>query len=123
MDPRTKKLTTLQRYVTQQKGTEPPFFNRYWKNKRAGLYRCIVCDAPLFASSTKFDSNSGWPSFYAPVDPASVEQEPDRSMGMVRTEVHCAACNAHLGHVFDEANGTPTGLRYCMNSASLRFEE
>lgn len=120
-DLRTR-LTDEQYRITQQKGTERPFQNAYWDNKASGTYRCIVCGEPLFSSDTKFDSGSGWPSFYAPTAEEQVEVEHDLSHGMVRTEVHCKRCGAHLGHVFDDAPQMPTGLRYCINSASLDFE-
>ncbi len=116
------RLNDEQYRVTQQKGTERPFQNTYWDNKEEGMYRCIVCGEPLFSSGTKFESNSGWPSFYAPVSEDNVEAERDLSHGMVRTEVKCQNCGAHLGHVFDDGP-KPTGLRYCINSASLDFNK
>ena len=121
-DDLRSRLNDEQYRVTQQKGTERPFQNAYWDNKEEGTYRCVVCDTPLFESSTKFDSGTGWPSFYAPVNDENVEEERDRSHGMIRTEVHCKTCGAHLGHLFDDAPQTPTGLRYCINSASLDFK-
>jgi peptide-methionine (R)-S-oxide reductase len=120
-DTPRKALTPLQQHVTQEKGTERPFDNAYWDEKRKGMYRCVVCDTPLFDADTKFDSGTGWPSFFAPVDPDNVGEERDDSFGMRRTEVHCENCGAHLGHLFPDGYGTPTGMRYCINSASLDF--
>jgi peptide-methionine (R)-S-oxide reductase len=115
------RLTPAQYEITQNAGTEPPFTGIYNDAKDAGVYRCIVCDEPLFESSTKYESGSGWPSFWQPIDPEAVELHQDRSYGMVRTEVNCATCGAHLGHVFPDGPH-PTGERYCMNSASLNLE-
>ncbi|MFQ5553780.1 MAG: peptide-methionine (R)-S-oxide reductase MsrB [Acidimicrobiia bacterium] len=120
-DDLRERLTPLQHRVTQESATERPFTGEYWDTKDPGVYRCIVCDEPLFDSSTKFDSGSGWPSFWQPIDPGTVGEVEDRSHGMVRTEATCARCGAHLGHVFDDGPD-PTGLRYCMNSASLRLD-
>ena len=117
-----ERLTPLQYQVTQEAGTERAFTGEYWNTKAPGKYHCIVCDASLFSSSTKYDSGSGWPSFWEALDPAAVELHEDRSYGMVRTEVTCARCGAHLGHLFPDGP-QPTGMRYCMNSASLRLEE
>ncbi len=115
-------LTPEQYRIMRQKGTEGAFTGQYWNNKDEGLYRCTGCGTPLFSSETKFDSGSGWPSFYAPVEQDNVEVEQDTSFGMSRTEVLCANCEAHLGHVFDDGPRDKTGLRYCINSASLAFD-
>lgn len=114
------RLTPEQYRVTREQGTEPPFRNAYWNSQGDGVYFCVGCDTPLFDSRHKFDSGTGWPSYWQPLEPAFLGEERDASWGMVRIEVHCAKCGGHLGHVFDDGP-RPTGLRYCINSASLSF--
>ncbi|MBK1723695.1 peptide-methionine (R)-S-oxide reductase MsrB [Thiocystis violacea] len=114
------ELTPEQYQVCRQKGTEPAFTGKYFDLKASGVYRCSCCGEPLFTSEEKFDSGTGWPSFWQPTDPAAVGTEEDTAYGMRRTEVHCNGCGAHLGHVFPDGP-RPTGLRYCINSISLDF--
>jgi len=116
-----QQLTAEQFAVCRKKGTERAFSGAYWDNHESGTYKCVGCGTPLFSSEAKYESGTGWPSFYEPIDPQNVETEEDRALLMRRTEVHCAVCDSHLGHVFSDGP-RPTGLRYCLNSVSLNFE-
>jgi len=116
-----ERLTPEQYRVLRRRGTEPAFHNAYYDNKAPGVYRCAGCGWELFDSRAKYDSGTGWPSFYAPIAPDRIETERDHSLSVPRTEVHCARCGGHLGHVFEDGP-PPTGLRYCLNSAALQFD-
>jgi peptide-methionine (R)-S-oxide reductase len=118
-----KQLTPEQFHVAREKGTERAFTGAYWDNHKEGVYRCIGCGEPLFASDTKFDSGTGWPSFTEPMPGANVEMEEDTTLGMRRIEVHCKKCGTHLGHVFPDGPRDKGGQRFCINSCSLNFEE
>jgi peptide-methionine (R)-S-oxide reductase len=117
-----KELAPEKFYVLRQEGTERAFTGEYWDKHEPGVYHCAACDLPLFSSKTKFDSGTGWPSFYAPISAANIVQDTDTTLGMARTETRCGRCGSHLGHVFDDGPA-PTGLRYCMNSVALQFEK
>jgi len=122
MDPWKEKLSDEQYRILREKGTERPFTGEFLNNKEDGTYTCAACGNALFSSDTKFDSGSGWPSFYDVVSAGNVKLERDSSLGMIRTEVLCANCEGHLGHVFDDGPQSTTGMRYCINSASLGFD-
>ena len=116
------ELTEMQRYVTQNRGTEPPYTGKLLHNKEEGLYHCLVCHAPLFLSESKYDAGCGWPSFYEPYSDTAIRYLDDNSHGMQRVEIRCGSCDAHLGHVFPDGP-QPTGVRFCVNSASLSFTD
>ncbi|MFD3246916.1 peptide-methionine (R)-S-oxide reductase MsrB [Rahnella aquatilis] len=117
-----EQLTEIQRYVTQEHGTEPPFSGKLLHNRREGIYHCVVCGSALFYSDTKYDSGCGWPSFYQPVHPDAIKYLTDKSHNRARVEIRCSCCEAHLGHVFPDGP-KPTGERYCINSASMSFTD
>jgi peptide-methionine (R)-S-oxide reductase len=117
------KLTPEQYHITREKGTEMPFTGKFWNNHETGMYQCVACGQELFSSDTKFDSGSGWPSFDNPVNKEHIELKEDDSHGMIRTEVLCKNCGAHLGHLFEDGPKETTGLRYCINSCALDFKK
>lgn len=117
-----KELSPMEYAVTRRKATEPPFTGRYWDHFEKGIYNCLCCGQPLFDSETKFDAGCGWPSYWQSITPEAIREERDTTHGMIRTEILCSQCDAHLGHVFDDGPD-PTGLRYCVNSASVKFNK
>ncbi len=121
-DDYKKELTPIEYRVTRQKATEPPFTGRYWDHFEKGVYQCVCCGTALFDSETKFDAGCGWPSYWQAIAPDVIREERDTTHGMIRTEILCDNCDAHLGHVFDDGP-QPTGLRYCVNSASVKFNK